>query len=61
MVSYEEAVKQHISRFGVEPVITGANYWQSNKIPEFILDAIEQNRPYVEANINMKEVFCFNE
>jgi hypothetical protein len=52
MITYQDAVDRHIAQFGVEPVITGANFWQSNRIPELILDALENNHPYVEAPID---------
>jgi hypothetical protein len=52
MITYQDAVDRHIAQFGVEPVITGANFWQSKRIPELILDALENNHPYVEAQVD---------
>ncbi len=52
MISYKDAVERHIAQFGVEPVITGANYWQQARIPELILDALDNNHPYVEAKVD---------
>ena len=56
MISYKEAVDQHIAQFGVEPVITGANYWQQARIPELILDALDNKRPYVEAKVEPEDL-----
>ena len=56
MISYKDAVDRHIAQFGVEPVITGANYWQPRRIPELILDALENNHPYVEAKIDPEDI-----
>jgi hypothetical protein len=57
MITYQDAVDRHIAQFGVEPVITGANFWQSKRIPELILDALENNHPYVEASIDPAVLF----
>ena len=56
MISYKDAVERHIAQFGVEPVITGANYWQPIRIPELILDALENNIPYVEAKVDLEDI-----
>jgi hypothetical protein len=54
MLTYGDIVRLHVDKFGVEPVITGVNYWRANKIPELILEAIDNKQPYVEANIDPK-------
>jgi len=52
MISYSDAVARHVNAFGVEPVITGANYWQVCRLPELILDAIENGLPYEEPPVD---------
>jgi hypothetical protein len=50
-LEYQDIVDLHIEKFGVEPVITGINYSISGDIGGLILDAIEDNVPYVEQEV----------
>ena len=50
-LDYQDIVDLHIEKFGVEPVITGINYSISGDIAGLILDAIDDNVPYVEQEV----------
>lgn len=50
-ITYADAVKMHTDKFGVEPVITGINFRNSDEIFDNILLAIENNEPYVEDDL----------
>lgn len=50
-MTYKEIVALHVKQFGVEPVITGVNVWQSDKLPELILDSIDKGVPYIESQV----------
>ena len=51
IIDYKKAVQLHIDKFGVEPVITGINFWESDKTLERILESIEKGDPYVEDEV----------
>lgn len=51
VLDYAGVVKLHVEKFGVEPVITGVNYWRSEEIIKNILEAFENNQPYVEDEV----------
>lgn len=48
IMGYQDVVNFHVEVFGVEPVITGALFWESDTLIERILDAIDKGEPYVE-------------
>lgn len=48
LTEMQKAYKEHVEKFGVEPVITGINFEQSDMIVEWIYDAIDRGEPYVE-------------
>jgi hypothetical protein len=50
-LEYRDIVNLHIEKFGVEPVITGANYAISDQIEDLIIQAIVDGRPYVEEDL----------
>jgi len=47
-MTYEDIVKQHIERFGVEPVVTGSRQWDDEPLNIRVLNAIDEGLPYVE-------------
>ena len=47
-MTYQDIVQQHIDLFGVEPIITGARYWDDVPLDIRVLRAIEAGQPYVE-------------
>ena len=52
MISDTQAIVDlHVKTFGVEPVITGINFRNSDKIDEWILQAILEGRPYIEDEV----------
>ena len=51
IMSYQDVVNLHVEVFGVEPVITGALYWESDTLIDRILDAIDKGEPYVEPDV----------
>lgn len=55
-MNYKDVVKLHVEKFGVEPVITGANFWESTNIIDRIVEAIENNQSYVEAEVEEGKV-----
>lgn len=55
-LTYEDIIALHIEQFGIEPVITGENFWQSDEIGEMILDAIDKGIPYIESDVPTGEV-----
>lgn len=50
-IDYKKAVQLHVEKFGIEPVITGINFWQSDMLLENILTAIHEGEPYVEDEV----------
>jgi hypothetical protein len=44
-------VDLHVKTFGVEPVITGINFRNSDKIDEWIIQSILEGKPYVEDEV----------
>lgn len=51
VLTYQDVFKMHVEEFGVEPVVTGANFWESDNIIEFLLEAIDSGVPYVEDDV----------
>jgi len=51
ILEHIDIVKLHVDKFGVEPVITGINFPSVDDIDELILDAIDNNVPYVEKDV----------
>ena len=51
VLTYKDVVQMHVDTFGVEPVITGINFWESDNIIEALLDAIDSGKPYVEDEV----------
>jgi hypothetical protein len=47
----ENIIKMHVDKFGFEPKITGINFHISDQILDLILQAIEDNIPYVEQEV----------
>lgn len=47
----DDLIQEHISVFGVEPVITGINFADQEAIWEAIEQAIEDGVPYVEQEL----------
>ena len=45
VLTYKDVVQMHVDTFGVEPVITGINFWESDNIIEALLDAIDSGKP----------------
>lgn len=50
-MNYEDIVKEHINKFGVEPVITGIDFANSGDAIDAIVEAIINGIPYVEEEI----------
>jgi len=50
-LKYSEIVRMHVELFGVEPIITGVNFRDSDELIDKILQAIEDNIPYVEKDV----------
>jgi len=50
-MTYEDIVRQHIERFGVEPVVTGSRHWDDEPLDIRVLNAIDEGRPYVEEDV----------
>ena len=50
-LSVQDVYDLHLKEFGVEPVITGINYNQSDKILEMILMAVIKGSPYIEQEV----------
>jgi len=50
-LSVQDVYDLHLKEFGVEPVITGINYNQSDKILEMILMAVIKGIPYIEQDV----------
>lgn len=48
---FEDIVQLHVEKFGVEPVVTGENFANSEKIIDLIIDAINSDKPYVENDL----------
>lgn len=48
---FEQIIQEHVEAFGVEPVITGAEFSSSGDIDLKILRAIEIGIPYVEEEL----------
>ena len=48
---YEFLVKEHVKKFGVEPVITGMMFEESGSIVERMEEALKTGVPYVEQNV----------
>ena len=48
---FEDIVQLHVEKFGVEPVITGENFANSDKIIDLIIEAINSDKPYVENDL----------
>lgn len=51
MLDWKDVVQLHVDKFGVEPVITGINFHDSDKIFDWVLEAIEKGTPYVEDEV----------
>jgi hypothetical protein len=51
VLTFADLKKLHVEKFGFEPVITGANFWESDKTPERIMEAIEKGVPYIEKEV----------
>jgi hypothetical protein len=49
--TYQDFVKLHVELFGVEPVITGINFRDSDELIDKIADAIADGVPYVESEV----------
>lgn len=49
--TYQDFVKLHVELFGVEPVITGINFRDSDELIDKIADAIANGVPYVEEEV----------
>jgi len=50
-LDWNEVKQLHIDTFGVEPVITGTNFEESDNIIVWVVEAIQAGRPYVEENV----------
>jgi hypothetical protein len=50
-MTFADLIQMHIEEFGVEPVITGINYHQSDEIADRIIAAINIGQPYVEQDV----------
>ena len=50
-MDYQDVVNLHVEVFGVEPVITGALYWESDTLIERILEEIDRGEAYVEPDV----------
>jgi hypothetical protein len=44
----DDLFQAHVDKFGVEPVITGINFWDPTISWDGIEQAIEDGKPYVE-------------
>ena len=51
IMDYQDVVNLHVEVFGVEPVITGALYWESDTLIERILEEIDRGEAYVEPDV----------
>ena len=51
LLDYQAIVALHVKTFGVEPVITGINYTESDKIEGWILQAVFDGIPYIEDEV----------
>ena len=51
ILDWKDVVQLHIDKFGVEPVITGINFHDSDKIIIWVMEAIEKGTPYVEDEV----------
>jgi hypothetical protein len=50
-LDWKDVVQLHIDKFGVEPVITGINFHDSDKIIIWVMEAIENGTPYIEKDV----------
>lgn len=55
-MTYQDIVNEHIKKFGVEPVVTGANCWDDTPLDIRVLKAIESGQPYVEDTVPEDEL-----
>ena len=50
-LDWKDVVQLHVDKFGVEPVITGINFHDSDKIIICVMEAIEKGVPYIEEDV----------
>lgn len=50
-LTYNDVLKMHIEKFLAEPVVTGANFFDSSELIFAIIKAIESGSPYVEEEV----------
>lgn len=48
MITYQDVVQEHVEKFGVKPVVTGASRWGDKPLIDLVMDAIDAGHPYVE-------------
>ena len=51
ILDWKGVVQLHIDKFGVEPVITGINFHDSDKIIIWVMGAIENGTLYIEKDV----------
>jgi len=51
MITYKDVVREHVAKFGVEPVVTGASRWSDKPLIDLVLEAIDAGHPYKEDHI----------
>lgn len=47
----EDIIKMHVDKFGVEPVVTGINFVNSDEVLDYILQSVLDGVPYVEKEV----------
>lgn len=51
----DDAIKEHVEKFGVEPVVIGLFWDNPEKVLDGIYDAIDEGTPYDEHNLLTEE------
>jgi hypothetical protein len=55
-IDYAEAVRIHLEKFGVEPVVTGSMFFDPDSAVIRIMDAVSSGKPYVEDTVKSGEL-----
>jgi len=50
-LKYQEIIQMHVDMFGIEPIVTGANYWDDDPLTDRVLNAIDSGQPYIEDTV----------
>lgn len=50
-LDFDDVLKLHLKKFGVEPVFTGIEFHDSENLIESIIESIEKGVPYVQKDV----------